>query len=119
MKNFSSLITENEQTKKYKYNATVKVEGIVTAMSEGDAGELADKELDTIPGIISGEIDNIEAIGSEVKEDFAAGEITEDDKVEFAFQDIITLYGNKCATFDSEYYIAMLTAKLKQYFEAL
>lgn len=116
MKNFSTLITENEQTKKYKFTATVKVEGAVTAMSEGDAGELADKELDTIPGFISGQIDNIEVVETGVKEDFTAGEVSEDDKVAQDFRDIISLYEDKVSSYDKDYYIAMLNTKLNMYF---
>ena len=47
---------------KYKVEATVKVNIEVIAHSEGDAGYDADKELGTIDGYVSHEIDNIEVI---------------------------------------------------------
>lgn len=59
MRKLSDIIKENESNKEFKYSATVKVEGTVIAASEGEAGELVDKEMDTIPGMINYEIDNI------------------------------------------------------------
>lgn len=65
MKTLSQIIQENENNKKFKYNASVLVEGHVYANSEGDAGELIDKEMDSIPGFVSGEIINIAEEASE------------------------------------------------------
>lgn len=65
MKTLSQIIQENENNKKFKYNASVLVEGHVYANSEGDAGELIDKEMDSIPGFVSGEIINISEETSE------------------------------------------------------
>lgn len=81
MRKLSDLIKENESTKKFKYNATVTVEGSVFAENEGNAGELIDKEMDTVQGMVNYEIINIEedttesfvnpdlSFGSEVSED--------------------------------------------------
>jgi hypothetical protein len=46
MKKFSDLINENENLKKYKFVANLKVEGTVEAFDEGSAGEEVDKEID-------------------------------------------------------------------------
>ena len=73
MKNLSSLIKENSETKKYKYTATVTVEGTVTAMSEGDAGELVDKEIDTIENVTDYKIDSIDEVETGVGANRARG----------------------------------------------
>jgi hypothetical protein len=60
MKKFSDLVNENDSNKPFKFQATVVVEGTVYADSEGSAGELADKEMDEIPGMVSYELINIQ-----------------------------------------------------------
>lgn len=66
MKKFSDLVNENDSNKPFKFQATVVVEGTVYADSEGSAGELADKEMDEIPGMVSYELINIqEEVSSE------------------------------------------------------
>jgi len=114
MKNLSSLITENEQTKKYKYTATVIVEGEVTAMSEGDAGELADKELDTIEGFVSGQIDDLSVVESEIKESVIGANAQE--QADSVFEEIIEFITVKTEKF-TDYHKAMIYAKLKQFID--
>ncbi len=65
MKKFSDLINENNTEKTYSYEATVKVKGEVKAASEGDAGELVDKEMDSIAGLEDYTIDKIDEIVKE------------------------------------------------------
>lgn len=67
MKKFTDIINEQESRKDFKYIANVKVEGTVTAASEGEAGELVDKEMDTIPGMIDYQIENIDEVTNETK----------------------------------------------------
>lgn len=120
MKNLTSLIKENSETKKYKYTATVVVEGNVTAMSEGDAGELVDKEIDTIANVVDYKIDKIDEVEVGVQENFEefdghAPEVV----VEKLYNDIIEMY--ETAKEDAgltDYHYAMLTGKLKMYFSA-
>ena len=104
-----------EQTKNYKFKATVVVEGTVTALNEGDAGELADKELDKIPGFISGQIDNIEAIDAPVVENNLGND--EEATALAAFDEIVNLYNSKIEGM-KDYYAAMLTTKLRMFFES-
>lgn len=59
MKKLTDLIKESESNKPFNYQATVIVEGVVYSDSEGSAGELVDKEMDEIPGMISYELINI------------------------------------------------------------
>jgi hypothetical protein len=119
MKNLTSLIKENSETKKYKYTATVVVEGNVTAMSEGDAGELVDKELDTIANVVNYKIDSIDEIESGVQENFDqfdghAPEVI----VEKLYNDIIDIFETAQTEAGlTDYHHAMLRGKLKMYFE--
>lgn len=73
MKTLSEIIKENENNKKFKYNASVVIEGHVYANSEGDAGELIDKEMDAIPGFVSGEVINI---AEETTENYINNDLT-------------------------------------------
>jgi hypothetical protein len=68
MKKFSQVLNENESLKTYKYTATVEVEGTVRAHSEGEAGELMDKELDKITSMVSYQPGTIEEVESPVQE---------------------------------------------------
>lgn len=52
IKKFNELVKENESTKRYKYTATIQVEGYVSAMSESDAGEMADAEINKVEGLM-------------------------------------------------------------------
>jgi len=61
MKKFTDIIKEEQSTQDYKWTATVQVSGIVKASSEGAAGELIDKELDEINGMVTYQIENIVA----------------------------------------------------------
>lgn len=65
MKKFSDLVKENESKKVFKYTVKVDIEGTVMASSEAEAGELIDKEMDTIPGMVNYEIGNISQEASE------------------------------------------------------
>lgn len=93
MKNLSSLITENDQTKKFKFTATVIVDGEVTAANVGDAGELADKQLDKITGFVSGQIDNIASVESEVKENLSDLSNPVDVAIQ-AYETVVNTYNN-------------------------
>lgn len=116
MKNLTSLIKENNETKKYKYTATVVVEGNVTAMSEGDAGELADKEIDTIDNVVSYQIDNIEEVESTVQENTLGG-LSDDDVAESIYKQVVDCYEREIGEV-TDYYKAMINAKLCMYFDA-
>lgn len=116
MKNLTSLIKENNETKKYKYTATVVVEGNVTAMSEGDAGELADKEIDTIDNVVSYQIDNIEEVESTVQENTLGG-LSDDDVAESIYKQVVDCYEREIGEV-TDYYKAMINAKLRMYFDA-
>lgn len=97
MKTLSELIKENESSKKFKYNATVQVEGHVYAENEGNAGELVDKEMDLIPGLVSYEIINIEEDSSEgyINPDLAiASEILENDNSSYIQFNVDELYND-------------------------
>jgi len=114
MKNLTSLIKENNETKKYKYTATVLIEGNVIAMSESDAGELVDKEIDTITNMVSYEIGNIEEVQSGVQENFLEG--ADDEEIaQSTYNDIITAYEDKTANM-KDYYKAMVATRLRMYF---
>lgn len=114
MKNLTSLIKENNETKKYKYTATVTVEGNVTAMSEGDAGELVDKEIDTIPNVVNYEISTIEEIENEVTENVVGN--SDDTDVDNAYNAMLRIYTD--AILDMKpYHEAMLNAKLRMFFD--
>lgn len=72
MRKFTDAVNENETLKTYKYTATIKTEGLVEAHDEGEAGELADKEMDVASGLInvaSYTIDNIEVTDQPIQED--------------------------------------------------
>lgn len=115
MKNLTSLIKENNETKKYKYKATVIVEGTVTAMTEGDAGELADKEIDKIANVTDFKIDEIDEIETGVKENFI--EDSDDEEIaNAAYNEIIAMY-EKSVTDMKDYYVAMVTTRLRMYFD--
>ena len=116
MKNLTSLIKENSETKKYKYTATVVVEGNVTAMSEGDAGELVDKEIDTIANVVDYKIDKIDEVEVGVQENFLEG--TSDEEVaESIYKQVVDCYEKEIGTV-SDYYKAMINTKLNMYFGA-
>jgi hypothetical protein len=114
MKNLSSLIKENSETKKYKYIATVTVEGTVTAMSEGDAGELVDKEIDTIENVTDYKIDSIDEVETGVQENFLDGP-NDEEIAEAAYNKIIRCYEFETSAM-SDYYKAMAATKLRMYF---
>ncbi len=57
------LFTEElAEPNKYEITATINVSIIVTAHNEGDAGYIADKELESINGYILHNINNIKKI---------------------------------------------------------
>jgi len=114
MKNLSSLIKENSETKKYKYTATVTVEGTVTAMSEGDAGELVDKEIDTIENVTDYKIDSIDEVENTVQEN-SLGELSQDEIAESIYKQVIDCYEREIVEL-SDYYKAMVATKLRMYF---
>lgn len=121
MKNFSSLIKENNETNTYKYNATVVVEGTVIAMNDGDAGELVDKTIDSIPGVVDFTMNSldIQEKTETTSENILLGdERSPDEKVEFAFNTIIKTFTDNVADM-TDYHKAMLATQLKMYFNSI
>ena len=116
MKNLTSLIKENSETKKYKYTATVVVEGNVTAMSEGDAGELVDKEIDSIPNVVNYEITKIDEVETGVQENSLGG-LSDEDVAESIYKQVVDCYEREIGEV-TDYYKAMITTKLRMYFDA-
>jgi len=114
MKNLTSLIKENNETKKYKYTATVTVEGNVTAMSEGDAGELVDKEIDTIPNVTNYVIDTIDEVETGVQENSLGG-LSEEDVADSIYKQVVDCYEREIGEV-SDYYKAMINGRLQMYF---
>jgi len=57
---FSDKIKESQNTKTYKYKISATIEGTVTATSDGDAGELVDKEMDEYSNITNYNIDSLD-----------------------------------------------------------
>lgn len=62
MKKFTEIIKENESVREYQWTATIEISGKVTASSEGNAGEMIDKEIDQIEGMVSYQINTINEI---------------------------------------------------------
>ena len=114
MQKLTDLIKENDETKTYKYVAEVTVEGTVTASSEGDAGDAADKEIDAIEGVTNFKMTSLDEIDA-VKED--ADILLNDDadeRMREVYQDIVELFENSIATMTT-YHETTLVAQLTDY----
>lgn len=116
MRNFTQLIKENDENKTYKYVANVKIEGEVTASSEGDAGELVDKEIDTIDGVVDYKIESLDEVVGEVKESTIL-ESNEEMIMLEAYNKVIEEFQDALEVLPSDYYKAMLREKLIMYFK--
>lgn len=128
MRKLSDLIKENESTKCFKYNATVTVEGSVYAENEGSAGEMVDKNMDEIPGMVNYEIISIEeessegyinpdlAIGSEISEDVNTNNA--DDRLEIIKKYIHDTFNSTIIPLNIQEKIYIL-GKLKDYINQL
>lgn len=115
MKSLSELINENENNKTYKYVVDVKIEGTVTAGSEGDAGELVDKEIDKIDGVVDYKIASIDKTEDKVEEAVLL-ENDGDAAVQLAFDQIVDAYNNAYNNLPTPYYKAMLRTQLEMFF---
>ena len=115
MKSLSELINENENNKTYKYVVDVKIEGTVTAGSEGDAGELVDKEIDKIDGVVDYKIASIDKTDDKVEEAALLEGVSDELYVEQMYTQIANMY-NESVDSLSPYYKAMLRTKLEMFF---
>lgn len=114
MKKLSDLINENENNKMFKYVVDVKIEGTVKAGSEGDAGELVDKEIDAIDGVVDYKIVSIDETENTVEES-----IINDDNgdviVDQIYTELINIYNERTGNLSS-YYKALLNSQLLYFF---
>jgi hypothetical protein len=114
MKKLSDLINENENNKMFKYVVDVKIEGTVKAGSEGDAGELVDKEIDAIDGVVDYKIVSIDETENTVEES-----IINDDNgdviVDQIYTELINIYNERTGNL-SPYYKALLNSQLLYFF---
>ena len=119
MKKLSNLVIENNTLMTYKYTASINIEGTVNAHSEGDAGELIDKEIDVIgenTTITNYTINNIEETEKVFQENIV-NENNDDDMTNLKLiqNEIIELYYEKTNDL-TPYYKAMLTNNLADFF---
>lgn len=116
MKKLSDLINENENNKMFKYVVDVKIEGTVKAGSEGDAGELVDKEIDAIDGVVDYKIVSIdETEKDDTVEEAILNEDNGDIIVNQIYNELISIYNEHTGNL-SPYYKAMLNGKLQYFF---
>lgn len=120
MKKLSNLVNENNSLMTYKYTASIDIDGVVDAHSEGDAGELIDKHIDEISSITSVTGYTIHDI-SKIKKQIQENSINNDDmntNIKLIENEIIELYNNKVESL-TPYYRAMLTNNLAHFFGKL
>jgi hypothetical protein len=116
MKNLSDLINENENNKMFKYVVDVKIEGTVKAGSEGDAGELVDKEIDAIDGVVDYKIVSIdETEKDDTVEEAILLENDGDVIVDQIYTELINIYNERTSNL-SPYYKALLNSQLLYFF---
>lgn len=60
MNKFTKVMEAEASVRRYKYTATVQVNGVVQALNESDANQQADNLLGTIPGVDTWEVVNVE-----------------------------------------------------------
>lgn len=116
MRKISDLIKEDNDNKTYKYTLDVQIEGTVNATSESEAGELADKIVDEIDGVVDYKMTSLDEVET-IKE--YAENITEnlDDKlVAHAYEKIITEFESVTKQLATSYHKAELRTKLEMYF---
>lgn len=117
MKNLSDLINENENNKMFKYVVDVKIEGTVKAGSEGDAGELVDKEIDAMDGVVDYKIVSIDETEKDVNENSDAALLSEEESIiDLAYDEIVELYNNYVEQLSMTYNKMHLKNKLQDFF---
>lgn len=82
MKKFTDKVNENN-INNYKYSINVTIEGIVSAETESDAGELVDQIIDEINGVTNYTMNSLDLIGaSELTENIVNDKSPEDTLIE-------------------------------------
>jgi hypothetical protein len=114
MRNLTELIKEQDETKTYKYMATVKIEGTVVANSESNAGELVDSVIDSIDNVVDYEMNSLNVV--ETVKESAQLNNTEEEEMNIAYNNIIAMYETKKNSIETDYHKLVLKAKLEQYF---
>ena len=100
----------------FKYVVDVKIEGTVKAGSEGDAGELVDKEIDAIDGVVDYKIVSIDETEKDDTVEEAILNEDSDGLVNEMYYDIIALYQQNIDKLSKPYHKAMLQTMLRSFF---
>jgi hypothetical protein len=62
MQKFTKILENIENPTEFKYNVMVRIQGVITAENEGEAGYMIDSEIEAIPGYYTHEIELISPI---------------------------------------------------------